>query len=134
MFTSASVSLSNTLFAVSKPTFLNSAIIQASISSSNSVNSTSSSDNSFKYPVLKSGESKKEKISFITTYKYKGDGTLPFNLKMQKERAKYFASKDIKLSMNKIVPTIKEVNLEAKKSNKKAQDIVTGKQIGRAHV
>ena len=80
------------------------------------------SDNSFKYLVLKSGESKKEKVSFITTYKYKGDGTLPFNLKMQEERAKYFATKDIKLAMNKIVPTIKEVNLEAKKSNKKVEE------------
>lgn len=45
---------------------------------------------------------------------------MPFNLKMQEERAKYFATKEIKLSMNKIVPTIKEVILEANKSNKKS--------------
>ena len=54
-FTKSAISCSNTLFAVSKPAFASSSITQASISSENSDNSTSSSapslNTSISYPV-----------------------------------------------------------------------------------
>jgi WD40 repeat protein len=72
-------------------------------------------ETSYKYDVLKSGESKKIKFTFITNYLYKGNGNLPFDINLYNEKDTIRTEKPIVLAMNKVVPTIKEVNLEAKK-------------------
>lgn len=76
------------------------------------------SESTFKFEKLESGESKKIKSTFITNYKYKGDGSLPFELSLYEDFAKEKELKNINLVMNKAVPTIKEVNLEAKAKTK----------------
>ncbi len=67
----------------------------------------------YKLDSVKSGESKKIKFTFVTNYLYKGNGDLPFDISFYDEKSK--AEKPITLAMNKVVPTIKEVNLESKK-------------------
>jgi|GEM_PF-2404952 len=82
------------------------------------------SENTFKFEKLESGESIKIKSSFITNYKYKGDGSLPFELSLYEDFSKKKEIKEINLVMNKAVPTIKELNLEAKTKNiEKAEKI-----------
>ena len=72
-------------------------------------------ETSYRYDVLKSGESKKVKFSFVTNYLYKGNGDLPFDISIYNDKDTSKSKKPIILTMNKVMPTIKEVNLEAKK-------------------
>ena len=72
-------------------------------------------ETTLKFDSLKSGESKKIKFSFVTNYLYKGNGELPFDINLYNEKNTVKDNKSITLTMNKIMPTIKEVNLEAKK-------------------
>jgi len=76
------------------------------------------SESTFKFDTLKSGESQKVKASFVTNFRYQGDGSLPFTMNLYEERANDKIEQELNLAMNKAVPTIREVNLEAQRTER----------------